>query len=152
MGAFTTAKTAIKFKAGSYRRTKGGPLISFNELVLETVLISLTKNKKIIRSEIAGKDGEVIEYMGAGSHDITINGMITSDYGVEPTEKINALNAILDAPISIQVICPFLNMKGIHQIVIMDSTQPQEAGGIAYQSFTINAISEVPVELRIKNV
>lgn len=152
MGAFITAKTAIKFKGGSYRKTPQGSLISFNDLSLETVLITLTKNKKIIRSEIAGKDGDVIEYLGTGSHDIVINGTITSEYGVEPIAMVNDLNSIIDAPISIGIVCPFLNTKGIHNIVITDATMPQEAGGIAYQTFTINAISEIPVELRIRNV
>ena len=174
MSIFKNAKTAIKFKGGSYQKRADGPIITFNDVSLDTALISITKVKKLIRSEVAGKDGDVIEYIGKGSDEITIVGTITGDayhrptsladfakevvdaytgaLNGEPREAVNALNALIDAPIAIDVVCPFLNLKGIFKIVITDANLPQDAGGINYQTFTINAISEQPIELRILNV
>lgn len=151
MSTFTNAKTAIKFKGSSYKRKADGPTLTFEDVSLETALVSIVKSKRIVRSEIAGKDGDVIEHIGAAAHEITIVGTITSDFGIEPVAKVNALNAVIDAPLSIQVICPFLNSKGVHKIIITDSTLPQDPGGISYQTFTINAISEIPIELRVQN-
>lgn len=152
MSDFKGVPTALQFKGGTYVSNVQGQTISYPYVDLKTVLITLVKTKKVIRGEVAGKDGEVIEYIGMASHDVTITGIITGENGVEPTQQIIDLNKIIDAPVSIEVVCPFLNQKGIQKLVILSSTLPQEAGGISYQNFSISAIAEVPTELRISGV
>jgi hypothetical protein len=39
---------------------------------------------------------------------------------------------------------------GIYNIVVTDYSMPQNAGGISRQDFSINAISDEPLELQIQ--
>jgi len=59
---------------------------------------------------------------------------------------------MLDAPIALDITCPFLNQLGIQKAVVESYELPQNEGGISYQTFTINLISDIPVELRITGV
>lgn len=152
MSTFTNAKTSVRFEGGTYLTNVKGQTISFPAVNLITALVSIRKTKKVIRGEIAGKDGEVIEYIGMGSAEVSISGVITAANGSEPTNDVRDLNKLIDAPIAVSVVCPFLNTKGINKLVILDADLPQESGGLSYQTFTLNCISEVPIELRIKGV
>lgn len=152
MSTFTNTKTAVRFEGGTYKTNVEGQTITFPAVDLPTALVSIKKSKKVIRSEVAGKDGEVIEYIGMGSTEVSISGIITAANGVEPTNEVRNLNKLIDAPISVTIVCPFLNTKGISKVVILDADLPQEAGGLSYQTFTLNCISEIPTELRIKGV
>lgn len=149
MSIFKGTQTAVKFIGGSYSTNVQGQTIDFPNVELKTALVSLLKTKKIIRGEIAGKDGEVIEYIGMSSHDVTISGVITGDNGVLPNQQVIDLDKLIDAPVAIDVVCPFLNQKGIYKLIIIGGMLPQEPGGISYQNFSLNCISEVPTELRI---
>ena len=62
-----------------------------------------------------------------------------------------ALREVLRAPITIEVVNPHLNKLGVQYLVIESYDIPQEAGGISYQRYTINCISDFPTELRISN-
>jgi hypothetical protein len=152
MSKFKNAETVIKFKAATYTVSGSQQTISFPDVDLETALITVTKVKKVVRGEIMDRDGEVIEYIGMGSSEVNIVGTITGDNGIEPVQQVIDLNKVIDAPISLDIICPYLNQKGIQKLVILDSTLPQDPGGISYQTFNINAISEIPTELRISGV
>jgi len=152
MSTFTNAQVVIKFEGGTYETNIKGQTKTFPSVILRSALITIKKSKKVIRSEVAGKDGEVIEYIGMGSTEVAITGILTGSNGVSPRDDIRDLNALIDAPIAINVVSPFLNRKGITKLVILDADIPQEAGGISYQNFSLNCISEIPTELRIKGV
>ena len=49
MSTFKSSKTAIKFKGASYKKRPDGPTISFEDVSLETALVSITKTKKVQR-------------------------------------------------------------------------------------------------------
>lgn len=150
MGVFTTAKTAIKFEPGTY--TLNGREVSFPAFELKTAIIRVARTKKIIQTEIAGKDNPVLEFISNGAFDIQIVGVLTGDNGVAPTDEFETLIKILDAPMPLDITCPWLQLQGIHQIVILSDDRPQEAGGQSYQNFSISAASDVPVNLRISGV
>jgi hypothetical protein len=50
---------------------------------------------------------------------------------------------------TIPLICTYLNNLDIHFIVVTDLQLGQEAGGYSKQAFTIQAISDAPVEVTI---
>jgi hypothetical protein len=56
---------------------------------------------------------------------------------------------MLDAPIKIDVVCPYLQTLGIYSLVVESYELPQFEGGISYQNFTIQFSSDIPTELRI---
>lgn len=152
MSTFKNAITAIKFGAGSYETQVKGQIISFNEFALETALISLSQAKQIVRTQIQGRDGSVKEYVGLDDYSIRVEGTITGANGVAPTDEVLNLKKMLDAPITLDIVCPYLNQLGVTHAVVDGYELPQNAGGISYQTFTIDLISDYPKELRITSV
>jgi hypothetical protein len=151
MSTFKTAITAIKFKGGSYPTNIQGHDISFPDIDLKTALISVSQNKRIVKTDVQGRDGKIKEYIGMDDYQVDITGALTGENNVRPINDMLDLKKILDAPIEISVECPFLNQFGIFNVVVESYYLPEDAGGISYQSFTINCISEIPAKLVISN-
>jgi hypothetical protein len=151
MSTFKNATTAILFKGGTYEGSVKGELITFPDVELKTALISVAQAKQIVRTQIQGRDGTVKEYVGMDDYSISVSGTITSDNGIEPIDEVIDLKQLLDAPIPLDIICPFLNRMGIQYAVVESYELPQQAGGISYQTFNINLISDIPTEIRISN-
>ena len=82
-------------------------------------------------------------------YQVNINGIITGANGVHPADTVTELKKMLDAPVAIPVVSSFLNRLGIYNIVVNDYSIPQVAGGYSKQDFSINAISDAPLELQI---
>ena len=105
--------------------------------------------RKIIKTEIQGRDGTVKEYIGKGDAEITVNGIITGKNGVYPRSQVNELKKWLDAPVSKGVLSWWLQNLGINNMVVNSFSIPQVQGGYSYQMFSFSASSDAPVELRI---
>jgi len=116
---------------------------------LETVLITVDQPIKVVKTEIQGRNGTVKEYIGADDAKITINGIITGNNGVYPRDEVARLKRWLDAPISKDIVAWWLGNLGIDKLVVENYSIPQVQGGYSYQIFSIDAVSDLPVELRI---
>lgn len=127
-----------------------GKTITFNTMTFLTVLMVVNQPKIIAKTRINGRQGTVKEYFGFDDYQITINGTITGQNGSHPYADVKALKAICDAPIPVDVVSKYLQNLGIHSIVIESSSFDQEAGGYSKQNFTLECISDVPVELEVK--
>ena len=119
------------------------------EVNVQTVLITVDQPINIIKTVIQGRDGTVKEYIGKDDMQITINGIITGKNGVYPIDKVKALKTWLDAPISKGLTTWWLDNMGVSNVVVSSYSFPQTEGGYSYQMFTINCISDLPVELKI---
>ena len=120
-----------------------------SEVNVQTVLITLDQPINIVKTVIQGRDGTVKEYIGKDDMQVTINGIITGKNGVYPLQKVNDLKAWLDAPISKGLTTWWLDNLGISNVVVSSFQFPQTEGGYSYQVFSISAISDTPVELKI---
>lgn len=116
---------------------------------IETVLITVNRAARIIKTPIQGRDGTVKEYIGLDDASLTINGIITGRNGVYPFAEVARLRRWLEAPVSKGIVAQWLGNLKIDNIVVEDYSIPQVEGGYSYQMFTINAISDFPVELKI---
>lgn len=137
----------IVFQSVTY--TANGITKTTQEQRYDTVLLTVNQPKRIIKTEIQGRNGTVKEYIADDDYQITINGIITGTNGKYPETEVLTLKQMLDAPVSIPVVCRYLNNLGIYNIVVEEWTFDQEPGGISKQNFTINAISDEPIELQI---
>jgi len=146
----TPVVSNLTFRGDTYT-DNSGVVKNFDSITYEAVLLNVSQAKKIIKTEIQGRDGTVKEYIGMDDYQVTINGIITGPNGKYPYEDVRALKDLLDAPIPIVVICQFLQNLDVHTIVIENYELPRQEGGYSYQQFSITAISDVPQELRIKN-
>lgn len=139
----------LEFKSVTYTDLKTKQVKTTDDIVLDTVLCTVAQAKKIVKTEIQGADGTVKEYIGMDDYQVTINGIIVGENRRAPVNEVLALKRMLDAPVAIPVVSSFLNNLGIFSVVVNDYAVPQVAGGISKQDFTINAISDTPIELQI---
>ena len=126
-----------------------GKTITTPEVSYDTVLLIVSQGKKIITTEIQGRDGTVKEYIGLDDYNVSINGMILGRNGSYPANAMADLKSVLDAPVALPVACTYLNNLGIYSLVVKEYTIDQEAGGYSKQNFSITALSEIAVELQI---
>jgi hypothetical protein len=128
-----------------------GKLQSFTPMTFYTVLLSVSIPKRIVMTEIQGRPGTIKEYIGMGDYQVTINGVITGANGHYPKDEVRNLNKIISAPIAIVVTSWYLQNLNIHNLVINSGSEiSQDEGGYSYQQFSIPAVSDFPVELKIK--
>jgi len=128
----------------------GGTNASAFYMNLESIICTINQVQRIIKTEIQGRNGTIKEYIGADDMQITINGVITGKNGVHPKEEVIRLKKWLDAPVAKGITSWWTNNLGLNNIVVENYSFPQTPGGYSYQQFTINAISDMPVELRIQ--
>jgi hypothetical protein len=140
----------IVFQGGTYTDNDTGKSVTFSDITLATVLVTLAQPKRIVRTEIQGRDGSVKEYIGMDDYQVTINGLITGTNGTFPFQDVAALHAICKAPVTIPVISAYLQLFDIFNLVIVDFAFDQEPGGYSKQAFNLNCISDKPVELLIQ--
>lgn len=122
---------------------------SFEPVTMAAVLLTVAQQKKIVSTEIQGRDGTVKEYIGLGDFEIAINGIITGKNGVHPREVVRQLKNVLDAPVAIVVSSWYLQNLDVHNVVVSSYEIGQEEGGYSYQKFTIRCLSDAPFELKV---
>lgn len=145
------ALARVKFKKRSYTKSDGSQ-VSFEDVSLYTCLVSLSQTKQIIKTMRTGANGSVKEYIGMDDYAITITGSIHGKNNVRPVDEILALKKMLECPVPIDVVCGHLQDYGIFTVVVESYEIPETAGGISFQDFTINLVSDTAVELKIASV
>ena len=125
-----------------------GVVRQFTAMTFATVLLTVQQDKKIVTTEIPGRDGTVKEYIGMDDFQISINGIIPGTNGHYPADEVNQLNQLVKAPIAIAAVSWWLQIWDIHNIVIKSFNIPQLPGGYSEQSFSITALSDTAQELK----
>lgn len=138
----------VYFPGGSYTDNDGN-IQYFDEVRLETVLVTINQTKNIVKTPVQGRNGTIKEYIAMGDYSVSINGIITGPNGHYPVEDVIPLKNILTAPIALKVVSWYLQLWDIDLIVIDDFDIAQEEGGYSYQPFTITASSDQDIDLRL---
>ena len=138
----------VTFGKVEYIDRNGNPAVT-QPMTFESILISVTFPRNIVKTAIQGRDGTVKEYIGEGDANITFRGVICGKNGQRPTDEVSLLVGIVQSPVSIPVSSKYLQELGIYSIVFEDRSFEQQEGGYSYQTFTLNAVSDTPQELLI---
>lgn len=154
----TPIYTNIEFLPGTYETNTKGVFKSFgsdvdgpDRLRYESVLITVSQSKKIVKTEIQGRDGTVKEYIGMDDYSVTVNGIIVGANGQRPLAEIAALKKMLDAPIAIEVASTYLQLLDINYLVLAGYELDEQEGGYSYQQFSLSFISDIQQELELTN-
>lgn len=141
----------LVFQSGSYLDLEGNE-IEYDSLRIDAVLIEVNQVKNVIETPIQGRDTTVKEWISDGDYQINIRGIINND--TKLNQKIYPLNIVQDlialckAQRSLVVTSTFLNeVFEINDIVIKSYNVPQVEGMRNQQPFSINAVSDVPIDL-----
>ncbi len=121
---------------------------SDTQLYIDTVLFQVTMSKNIVTTSIQGRNGTVKEYISDGDYSISMKGGLVNSLGdVYPVESVRILIELMQLPTSLNVTCPFLQLFNIYQVVINSYDVPQHEGGGNTQLFTLECLSDEPIEL-----
>ena len=145
----TVVYSAVIFNAGTSLNDNGTIKDTWPDYIVQDCLIRVSQSKKIIVTEIQGRDGTVKEYIGLDDYQVQITGRINGAYGVNPKEETNLLKKVLDAGQPIAITSWWLQNLGITDIVVKDFDFPQVEGEYSTQYFSINAMSDKVVEAAI---
>lgn len=155
----------LKFVGTSYT-ANNGTIITIPDIILETVIITLEMDKNIEKTTITGRDtGTVKEWISKGDWNIEIRAIITASAplnsdiqsrnqdGSYPMENMEALMILINASISIEVECWFLNkVAGIKYITIDKGFKlDQIEGEYEMQRIIIPALSDNPLIITVAN-
>lgn len=134
-------------------------------LTIPNMIIEVNQTKNIITTPIQGRDGTVKEFISRGDYLITLTGIINGkmdeetgevrDIGnVYPQDDVNKLITICEVPGSLDVTSDFLGMflksdegEPTPGVVITNYNIPQQIGVRNFQTFTINMLSDTPINL-----
>ena len=150
----------LLFIPGKYKDVKGEEVVygeilknDYNNenFVINTVLIDVSQQKQIVKTNIQGVSGTVKEYISKGDYQITIRGALVSESSVRyPEEEVSQLTEYLEAETSIGVASRFLDdIFNIQNIVVESFNFPQVEGTQNVQLFEVSAISDDPIELTV---
>ena len=126
-----------------------GTEFSFKPLQVDLAIITVSQTKNIVTTAIQGKNGTIKEFISDGDYQISINGIIWINDNIYPDVDVQTFINIMKVPQAIKVFSNFINLFGISEIVITDYSLPQQEGMRNQQSFTINAISDAPINLEV---
>jgi len=135
-------------KANYYYDLKG-IATPFYPIRIDTVLLTVSRSKRIVKTELQGYDGTVKEYIGADDYQITANGVLNIGEHVYPQSAVELLKTICNIPDQIPVTSKFLEIFGIDYVVITDFNFDEQRGNRSEQAFTITMISDVAPELEV---
>lgn len=120
------------------------------ELELQTVIMRVSKSKNIIQTEVTNRPGTVKEYINDGDYTISVNGQITTEQRtVAPQETAFSLDSFLSLGQTLEVSSTFLLVFGITNVVVVDYSIAERQGARNTYDFTINMMSDEPIELEI---
>jgi len=116
------------------------------KMQIPIALCTVTKNIKVVATEIAGRNGSVKQYINTGDYDVVIRGIFTTGVSDKyPTSAMKDLQKITDASSEVKVASTFLQLFGINYLVFTKCEFDQaDDEGRDIQKFTLTCISETP--------
>jgi|ERR1700757_880269 len=121
------------------------------KMQIPIALCMVTKNIKVVATEIAGRNGTIKQYINQGDYDVVIKGIFTTGTSDKyPRTAMQDLQKITNASSEVKVVSEFLQIFGINYLVFtkcefeqMDDTGRDE------QKFTLTCISETPFAIKV---
>lgn len=145
----TAVYSNVIFNTGTVFSNDGHIIGYWEDFRIDDVILQVSQGKKIVTTEIQGRDGTVKEYIGMDDFQVQINGRLNGAYGVNPKTETKQLKEILDAGQPLAITSWWLQNLGITDVVVTGYSFAQTEGEYSTQYFTINAISDKVVEATI---
>ena len=147
----TVVYSNLILNKGRQLDNNGNVIFEWEDFRIDDILISVSQSKKIITTEIQGKDGTVKEYIGMDDFQVSLTGRISGAYNVYEKELVALLKKIFSAGQPLAVTSWYLQNLDIVDIVIKDFEFGQTEGEYSTQYFTASAMSDKIVEALITN-
>jgi len=125
---------------------------------IQNIMMNVSQKKNIVRTRIAGRDGQVHQYINMDDYVIDCHGKILGFEGVggfiqgeRPEEAIRQFVQFMERPTQLEIGCDFLQIIGVDRAIIADFRLNQEVGKLDNQSFRFKLWSDRPFEIFIED-
>lgn len=120
-------------------------------LEIDTVLMTVDMTKNLVLTPLQGKNGTVKEYISDGDYLVDIRGEIISELpNVYPKDLVTRLVNLCKVPHQLNVSSFFLQLFSVSSIVVQRYEIAEKLGSRNSVPFTIQALSDTPIELQIQ--
>jgi len=139
-GSYTSVLNNIVFSPDAITTDEGLK----SGVLIKGCVVDVMATNNIVKTEIAGQNGTVKEYISQGDYSVTIRGFFSTVLpDLYPQQRTNLLNYYCSAPVSLSIVNDFLNsIFKINKIAIESYNIFQQEGVRNVQYFQINAISD----------
>lgn len=115
-------------------------------------MISVTGNKVVVKTVLAGVQGTVKEEISVDDYQVTIEGIaINDDSDDYPEEIVQKIINICEKPGRIKVVSDLMKLFNVQWLVIESYNFQGIEGHQNCQSYTLNCVSDRPVPLVFKS-
>lgn len=137
----------LEFTGGSYTNLRG-ETIEYPTVTVDTVVFEVTRAKRIIETQIQGRDNSIFEYIGNSNYEISCTGVISNRANVIPSDLARDLQKVFDVPQQIGIVSLFLNeIFEIFNVVIRSHNITQTPGKRNEIAFNFVASQDVALEV-----
>lgn len=114
-------------------------------------LIEVSLSKSIVVNQMVNADTNVLEDMGLDNFKLTIRGLLISGQAdAAPLAELRQLMQVVKKRSSLKVNNELLNAGfGIRELAILSARFGDPPGGIEFKPYTLECISDQPIELRL---
>lgn len=160
--------TSLTFVGTTYVALSG-KVITIPTITFEMVMVSIKGGRNIEKTDITGNDfGSVKEYISKKDYQIEIRAIIVASQNVTeglipyyqngkyPEENMEQIDILLNAPIAIQVVCPYINKRcsggqPTYLVIGDDYDINQVDGEYEIQRLTIPCLTDNPLVIKVAN-
>ncbi len=125
------------------RDVLGRPLVLpviLDNILLDSVMISVSARKQIVKTPVNGRNGTVKELIGTQDYTITIQGKLYDSTGY-PEEQVEKLKTLFDKNDYIRIQSPLTDILEISTVVI-ESLDLPASPQVNVQEFSMRLISD----------
>lgn len=125
--------------------------VTVPKFTIDIALITVTEYINVVKTNVAGANGTVKQYINIGDYQIEIKGIFTSEIpDTRPSDLIRQLHKITRSTCEVNIACEFLNLFSVNCIVF-DGEQrfSMEESSRDVQKFELNCISETPFPVKV---
>lgn len=149
----------LEIPKGLYLDNQGNT-INFDGIRLDTVLMSVTIEKNIVRTPINGLNGTVKQFISLGDYSIDVQAIIVGQSDANnagfdvfstdlvPEAEIRKFNKIMQVPQEIEVVSEFLDFFDISTVVLTGGNTSQREGFRDSVFVNFGLLSDAPIELK----
>lgn len=141
---------------GKYKVYNNGTFkeVTYPEIKLQTVTITVTQTKNIVETVVAGRAGTIKEYICEGDYNITLVAKVNELFQVFPLDQMTAIKDLLQVQESVSITSKFLNnIFDITKVVVKSITATPVVGSVNEVDIILDLVSDNefnPEEYEIK--
>ena len=137
----------ITFPAGNYTDLNG-EIIEYSEFKIQSARVIVNRAKNIVKTPIAGREGEIKEFVSFGDYMINVEGKLSELLDVFPHDQMKLFKGLENAIDNVAIISKLLNdVFSVFNVVIERFTTRTIPGSINEVDVSIEMLSDIDLDL-----